>query len=95
MNLDSVENRIQTFVQLVREGVHHFMPETNWWLLYHNQYSLDNMADSVTLVQQLGMEDSHFEKLSSRWRSKIGVYHLEKIEKLMTNIHKKDFYHNW
>jgi len=55
MDLSSLENRVRTFTNMVREGRLGFHAETDWWLISPTAYSLQNHPESINLLDQLGI----------------------------------------
>ena len=69
-----LDERVRTFAESVRNGMHGFKPGDSWWLLRRTKMSQKNYDKAVTLCDQLGIsdEDMGIHLNNTRWVGLIG-----------------------
>jgi hypothetical protein len=69
-----LDERVRTFAESVRNGMHGFKPGDSWWLLRRTKMSQKNYDKAVTLCDQLGIsdEDMRIHLNNTRWVGLIG-----------------------
>jgi hypothetical protein len=68
-----IDERIRTFAESVRKGIHGFKPGESWWIVKPTSKSKDYYKNAISLTDQLGLSEKDMENaFSARWVGNIG-----------------------
>jgi hypothetical protein len=66
-----IDERVRTFAESVRKGIHGFKPGETWWIVKHTSESRADKyySSAVTFCEQLGISEEDMDKhlKNSRW----------------------------
>ena len=68
-----IDERIRTFAESVRKGIHGFKPGESWWIVKPTSKSKEQYENAISITDQLGLSENDMENvLSARWVGNIG-----------------------